>query len=66
MCIYLQILLFLLLGDLEFVSDNLEKLITDSSMRSRIKDVFNDFKLLLDYTKSLGVSHEIIFVPLLV
>ena len=58
-------LLFLLLGDLEFVLSNLEKLIT-TSMRSRIKDVFKDFKLLLEYTKSLGVHHEIIFVPLLV
>jgi hypothetical protein len=51
---------------LEFVSSSLEKLIPSSSMKSQIREVFKDFKLLLDYVKSLGVNHEIIFVPLLV
>lgn len=56
----------LFLGDLEFVSSSLEKLIPSPSMKSQIREVFKGFKRLLDYTKSLGVNHEIIFVPLLV
>ena len=35
-------------------------------MKLRMNEVIKDFKLLLDYVKSLGVEHEIIFVPLLV
>ncbi|GET03001.1 serine/threonine-protein kinase [Rhizophagus clarus] len=61
-----ELALFDIKGDLEFVSSSLEKLIPSSSMKSQIREVFNGFKKLLDYTKSLGVNHEIIFVPLLV
>ncbi|RIA85582.1 kinase-like domain-containing protein [Glomus cerebriforme] len=61
-----ELILFDIRGNLEFVSSSLEKLIPSTSMKSQIREVFKDFKLLLDYVKSLGVNHEIIFVPLLV
>ncbi|CAG8495247.1 14730_t:CDS:10, partial [Funneliformis mosseae] len=60
-----ELALFDFRGDFEFVSNSLDKLMPSSSMKSRIREVFNEFKLLLDYAKSLGVNHEIIFVPLL-
>ncbi|CAB5359519.1 unnamed protein product [Rhizophagus irregularis] len=61
-----ELALFDIKGDLEFVTSSLEKLIPSPSMKLQMREVFKGFKLLLDYTKSLGVNHEIIFVPLLV
>lgn len=53
------------LGDLDCVSEQLEKLIPATTMHNRINDVFNEFRLLLSYVKSLGVNRKITFVPLL-
>nr|CAG8460903.1 12706_t:CDS:10 [Entrophospora candida] len=51
-----ELALFDIKGDLGCVSEQLEKLIPATTMHNRIYDVFNEFRLLLSYVKSLGVN----------
>ncbi|RHZ86074.1 hypothetical protein Glove_55g46 [Diversispora epigaea] len=61
-----ELVLFDIKGDLEFITNALDKLISSTSMRTRIHDAIKDFKLLMKYAKCLGVQREIIISPLLV